>query len=94
MTEFKLQIYSQEKMAFEGNVVSIIVPASTGKLGVLANHAPLVALLGEGELLVKSRDGQERTFLLSGGFLEVRDNVATLLADSLTETAPAPAPAR
>jgi F-type H+-transporting ATPase subunit epsilon len=86
MNDFQLQIYSREKKAFDGQVVSIIVPALGGKLGVQAHHAPLVALLGVGELWIRKADGGEQTFRLSGGFLEVARNVATLLVDELHET--------
>ena len=83
MADFRLQIYTQEKLVYDGQVTSMIVPAATGYLGVLAHHAPLVALLGEGTLTIKHPPADEVQMHVSGGFLEVRNNVATLLADSL-----------
>jgi F-type H+-transporting ATPase subunit epsilon len=53
---------------------------------VLANHAPLVASLGIGKLTVRRRD-ETTEYRIEGGFLEVRDNVATLLVDKLVEAA-------
>lgn len=82
MADFQLQIYTQEKKVYDGRVTSIVVPAQSGYLGVLANHAPLVALLGQGTLTVK-RGNEERQAKLAGGFLEVHNNVATLLVDAL-----------
>ena len=84
-TEFQLQIYTQVRKVYEGRVTSIIVPAATGYLGVLANHAPLLATLGEGKLTVKHNDESEEHYHVTGGFLEVRDNVATLLVDRLED---------
>jgi F-type H+-transporting ATPase subunit epsilon len=85
MNAFQLQIFSQEKKAFDEQVVSIVVPGADGYLGVQANHAPLVALLGEGKLWIRKNDGKELNFHLSGGFIEVVHNVATLLVDELGE---------
>ena len=87
MNEFRLQIYTREKMAYDGPVVSIVVPGAMGHLGVQANHAPLVALLGAGRLWLRKKDNAEQTFHVSGGFLEVRDNAATLLVDRLENSA-------
>ena len=53
MADYQLKIYTQEKKVFEGAVTSLIVPGSEGYLGVLANHAPLLALLGQGKLTIR-----------------------------------------
>ncbi len=84
MADFQLQVYTRERKVLEERVESIIVPALNGYLGVLAHHAPLIAALGEGKLTVR-KGTDERFFHIAGGFLEVRDNIATLLVDSLTE---------
>lgn len=91
MADFQLQVYTQEKKVYDDPVTSIIVPAATGYLGVLANHAPLVALLGEGWLTVRPVGGADMRYHISGGFLEVRNNVATLLVDSMDEGTELPA---
>lgn len=82
MADFHLQIYTQEKRVFEGEVTSLVAPGAEGYFGVLAQHAPLLALLGEGKLTV--RKGSDTTeYKISGGFLEVHQNRATLLADQV-----------
>ena len=83
-TPFQLQIFTQEKKVFEGAVTSITVPGEEGYIGVLAHHAPLVTTLGKGKLKVVSATA-EAQYQVSGGFLEVHDNVATLLVDNLVE---------
>ena len=88
--EYQLQIFTQEKKIYDDRVTSIIVPGADGYLGVLANHAPLLAALGEGKLTVKTNTSQSE-YKIAGGFLEVRDNVATMLVDRLVETAVAAA---
>jgi F-type H+-transporting ATPase subunit epsilon len=82
--EFRLQVFTQEKQVLDEPVTSIVVPGEDGYLGVLADHAPLICTLGSGVLTVK-REGAERQLRISGGFLEVADNRATVLADSLSE---------
>jgi F-type H+-transporting ATPase subunit epsilon len=83
-TEFRLQVFTQQKAVFEGPVTSIIVPAEGGYLGVMANHAPLIAALGSGILTIKHEDAKQE-MRLSGGFLEVAHNQAIILADSVSD---------
>ncbi|MEN6627151.1 MAG: ATP synthase F1 subunit epsilon [Candidatus Sumerlaeia bacterium] len=86
MTDFKLQVYTQEKKIYDDDVSSIVVPGLEGYFGVLSNHAPLLTALGRGKLTVR-KAGAEKVYEVAGGFIEVRDNVATILADRLTEAA-------
>lgn len=82
MADYKLEIFTQEKKAFSAEVTAITLPGEDGYLGVLAHHAPLITVLGEGKLTV--RQGQQTSeFHLSGGFLEVHENKATILTDRL-----------
>ena len=81
---FQLRVISSERTIFQGEVTSLIVPAEGGYLGVLAHHAPLVANLIPGKIILKDADGQEQNFRSEGkGFFEVVRNTATLLVDSL-----------
>ena len=57
-------------------------PGSEGYLGVLAHHAPLITALRPGRIEVRLVTGETRTFAVSGGFLEVSGNCATVLADT------------
>jgi F-type H+-transporting ATPase subunit epsilon len=63
-------------------VVSLQVPGSEGYLGVLAHHAPLITALRPGRLDVRDTMGATRSYAVSGGFLEVSGNRATVLADT------------
>lgn len=82
---YQLRIISQAATLYEGKVESIVVPTEEGFLGVLAHHAPLVSTLGNGPLGIREAGGQEQTWEIDGGFLEVSHNVATVLVDRLTE---------
>lgn len=79
---FHLSLLTPEKSFLEAEVTSITAPGSEGYLGILAHHAPLITALVPGKLTVKTVDG-ETIYAVSGGFLEVSDNKATILADAL-----------
>jgi len=82
MAEFRLQVVTPERVVFDETVTSIIAPGALGYLGVLAHHAPLLTTLAKGKLTIRSGD-QITEYDVSGGFLEVAHNVATLLPDSI-----------
>jgi F-type H+-transporting ATPase subunit epsilon len=77
---FQVGIYSRDKIIYEGKATSLIVPAVSGYLGVLANHAPIVAKLSRGKITIRTLEGETSVINSSpGGFLEVLQNQATLL---------------
>lgn len=78
---FTLKIITPEKLFFEGEVDSLKAPGLDGLFGVLKDHANMVAGLGEGILTTQS-SGKNLDFKVSGGFVEVNDNVVAVIADS------------
>ena len=73
-------VLSPEQTVYEGPATHVLAPAVTGYLGILKDHAPLMALLGEGTLRVDN--GREsRSFKVSGGFLQVAKNEVTVLSE-------------
>ena len=68
-----VSVVSPERTLYEGEAESIVAPAFDGQVGILTNHAPMLTLLGTGELRLTSSGG-DRRFTVSGGFLEVADN--------------------
>lgn len=80
---FKLSVVTPEKVVFEQDVRSIVAPGSEGYLGVLTNHAPLITALTPGILKVVDSEQMTSEYCVSGGFLEVSGNVATVLADAI-----------
>ena len=76
----KVSVISPEKTVYEGEADQVIVPAWDGQLGVLRGHAPMLVLLGDGELRVTS-GGSEQKFHISGGFMQVADDVVTVLSE-------------
>ncbi len=82
-TPFELSILTPEQSVFEGAVEYVEVPGSEGYLGVLAHHAALVTALAPGTLTVRKAGGGEEKWQVSGGFFEVSNNRATVLADGV-----------
>jgi F-type H+-transporting ATPase subunit epsilon len=68
---------------FSGDVDQVDVPGAEGDFGVLAGHAPLVATLKPG-ILVVHEGGQKRRIVVTGGFAEVNPQGLTILADVAT----------
>lgn len=66
---------------YEGEADMVVVPAWDGEVGILRGHAPMMALLGTGEMRV-TRDGTEETFNVSGGFMQVADDVVSVLSEN------------
>lgn len=73
-------VISPEHTLFDGVADAVVAPAWDGELGILRNHAPLMALLGSGDLRVR-RSGTTEHFHVEGGFLQVVDNVVTILSE-------------
>lgn len=75
-----LEIITPDKKLFSGEVTSVQVPGTDGKLQILKNHAPLISTLGEGKVKIKSAEGA-KTFDVKGGVIEVVKNKVILLAE-------------
>ena len=76
----RCEIVSQDKIVFEGDVEIVIAPSTSGEMGILPNHAPLLATLAFGVIKVRS-NGLEEIFTVSGGIIEVQPDIVTILAD-------------
>lgn len=79
---FMLEIVTPEEILYKEEVQFMVAPATEGEFGVLKNHAPLVAALKIGVLRYKDPAGDEYRIAISGGFVEVVDNVARVLAET------------
>ncbi|HVP39453.1 MAG TPA: ATP synthase F1 subunit epsilon [Candidatus Saccharimonadales bacterium] len=79
---FHLSVLTPEEKVFEQDVVCVTAPGAQGYLGVLAHHAALITPLVPGKLSIRLADGAVDDYAVSGGFLQVGDNRATVLADA------------
>ncbi len=81
MAGIKLDIVTAEQQVYSDEVDVIVAPGIEGELAILPHHAPLMTTLQPGELRVK-QGGEEFSLAVSGGFLEVRPDRITILADA------------
>jgi F-type H+-transporting ATPase subunit epsilon len=79
MATFRFDLVSPEQMVFSGEVEHVVVPGTEGEFGVLAGHAPLVAMLKPGVLRILGPN--EQRIMVVGGFAEVSPDGLTVLAD-------------
>lgn len=79
----KVAVITPEGAAYEGEAVSVVVPAFDGEIQFLHNHAPFVGALGAGELRITAADGANEHFFLQGGVVRVADNEVALLAEDV-----------
>ena len=77
---FDLSLVTPEGTAFEGEAQMLIVPGDAGEIGVLARHAPLVAMLRAGEIRIKA-GGEWQTFAAGPGYFKVQRDRAIVLVD-------------
>jgi F-type H+-transporting ATPase subunit epsilon len=80
MATFHFELVSPDKISFSGEVDQVDVPGAEGDFGVLAGHAPLIALLRPG-LMTVSAGGEKTKLVVLGGFAEVGPDGLTVLAD-------------
>ncbi len=77
----KVSVISPEAVLFEGETDSVVAPAYDGEVGILTGHAPLMALLGNGELRL---GGASKRFNVNGGFMQVLNNEVRVVTEKAT----------
>ena len=82
-----VDIVSAEAEIFSGTATMVFAPAEMGEVGIAPRHAPLVTRLKPGEIRVQTQEGDELSFFVSGGLLEVQPHVVTVLADTAIRAA-------
>jgi F-type H+-transporting ATPase subunit epsilon len=75
-----VSVVSPERTLFEGEADSLVAPAFDGQVGIMSMHAPMLTLLGSGELRFNAAGG-ERRFAVVGGFLEVADDRVRIVTE-------------
>jgi F-type H+-transporting ATPase subunit epsilon len=75
-------VITPERTVVDVEAASARVPVHDGSIGILRNHAPLVAPVGIGILSVRGPDGAIQEIFVNEGFVEVRDNVVRVVSDT------------
>ena len=82
-----VNIVSAESEIYSGTVTQVFAPAEMGEVGVMPRHAPMLSTLKAGVVRVIPQEGDEQTFFVSGGILEIQPHVVTILSDTALRAA-------
>lgn len=76
----KLKIVTPERIAYDGEVQSVLVPGSLGQFEILNHHAPIISSLGRGVVEYVNAEGRQQ-LPVSGGFVAVQQNEVNLCVE-------------
>lgn len=76
----KLKIVSPEKIVYQGDVESVLVPGTKGSFEILNDHAPIISSLSEGKVEYSTKEGKQQ-FNIHGGFVAVKKNEVSLCVE-------------
>ena len=76
----ELRIVSPERIEYDGQVESVLVPVSMGQFEILQDHAPIISTLQNGEVLYTTKEGRV-SLSIQGGFVEVQKNVVSVCVE-------------
>jgi F-type H+-transporting ATPase subunit epsilon len=79
-----VRVITPDKVMWDGMAEELILPSSTGQIGILTDHAPLLTALDIGVMRLKS-DSKWISIVLMEGFAEVEDNKVTILCNGAEE---------
>lgn len=81
-TTMQVEIVSAEAEIFSGPATMVFAPAVMGEVGIMPRHTPLITKIKPGEVRIRTPEGTEEYFFVSGGMLEVQPHIVTILADT------------
>ena len=76
----QLKIVSPQKIEFQGEVESVLVPGVLGQFEILTNHAPIISSLTVGDVTYATKEGKQ-TLRIAGGFVAVQKNEVSLCVE-------------
>ncbi len=79
-----IEIVSIKRTVYTGTARSLVAHTVDGQITILPHHEPLITLLDQGELDIRTESGEELYFALSSGFLEIRPNKIIILVEDAT----------
>ena len=77
---FHLEIITPEKVVYKNDIDEVVVPTENGQIAILPNHVGLLTQIIPGEIIVK-KGGSQQALAVTGGFLEIKSNSVSILAD-------------
>ncbi len=77
----KLKIVSPERIEYDGEVESVLVPGTQGQFEILNDHAPIISTLDKGVVEYGLPKGEKVQLEILGGFVEVQQNEVSLCVE-------------
>ena len=81
MNTFYVDILTPERVFYQGECLSLIVPITDGMIGIMANREPITASITRGEAYYTTPDGEKVLFSVSGGIVDVSENRVRVLCE-------------
>jgi F-type H+-transporting ATPase subunit epsilon len=78
MAQIHCVVVTPEQMALDAMAEFVVLPLFDGEIGILPGHSPMIGRLGYGEMRLRVQ-GQERRYYVDGGFVQVVDDVVSVL---------------
>ncbi|QRG67373.1 F0F1 ATP synthase subunit epsilon [Brevibacillus choshinensis] len=82
MSKMTVEVVTPERVVYSGQAEMVIARGVVGDLGILPNHMPLVSPLKTAPVRIKTEGEKEVKMAVSGGFMEVRGDKVTILAET------------
>lgn len=74
-----VKFVTPDRILFDSEAESVLVPGSAGQFEILQNHAPIISSLDLGQVVIKGKENLDVTIV--GGFVEVADNNVSICAE-------------
>jgi F-type H+-transporting ATPase subunit epsilon len=84
---FQCVLVTPEQEMLDLRVKEVVLPLYDGLMGILSNHAPLLAKLGKGPLRIDPEQGSSQSFQIDGGVVQMKDNKLTILTQKAVAAA-------
>jgi F-type H+-transporting ATPase subunit epsilon len=76
-----VEIVAPDRIVWSGDARQLSARTVEGEIGILPGHEPMLAVLGNGDVLIDPVDGSRETVTVDGGFMSVDNNKVTLVAE-------------
>ncbi|MED1798223.1 F0F1 ATP synthase subunit epsilon [Brevibacillus porteri] len=82
MSKMTVEVVTPERVVYSGQAEMVIARGLQGEIGIMPNHVPLVTPLKTAPVRIKTEGDKEVKMAVSGGFMEVRGDKVTILAET------------
>jgi F-type H+-transporting ATPase subunit epsilon len=84
LVPLRVELVSADRLVWAGDASMVVARTVDGEMGVLPGHAPVLGVLGDGEVRISALDGGPVVASVDGGFLSVEHDRVTLVSDQAT----------